>query len=77
MIVRNTNCELGVNFFTPDEFSHQLVFIHYAKGKMVEVHLHNPMQREVFLTQEVLHIKKGRLELSSIIKRRSILKAEL
>ena len=35
--------------------------MHYAPGKMIPAHVHNPVWREVQYTQEVLFIKKGKL----------------
>jgi hypothetical protein len=51
----------GVNFFTPENFSQQVAYLHHPRGKIIEAHLHNPVHREVLVTQEVLHIKKGKL----------------
>lgn len=51
----------GVVFFTPDEFSQQLAYMKHPPGKVIDPHVHNPVQREVFVTQEVLILKKGRL----------------
>lgn len=51
----------GVVFFTPDEFSQQLAYMKHPSGKVIDPHVHNPVQREVFVTQEVLLLKKGRL----------------
>jgi len=51
----------GVVFFTPDEFSQQLAYMKHPPGKVIDPHVHNPVQREVFVTQEVLLLKKGRL----------------
>jgi mannose-6-phosphate isomerase-like protein (cupin superfamily) len=61
IIVTSSYRKPGVNFCTPDNFSQQLAFIRHGKGKIIEAHVHNPVLREVFLTQEVLHIIKGRL----------------
>jgi hypothetical protein len=61
IIIMNSYREPGVNFCTPDNFSQQLAFIRQGKGKIIEAHVHNPVLREVLLTQEVLHIIKGRL----------------
>ncbi len=33
----------------------------HPAGKIIEPHVHNPVQREVFYTQEVLFLKRGRL----------------
>lgn len=51
----------GISFFTPDDFSQQLAYMHHQKGKIIEPHVHNCVIREVRYTQEVLFIKKGKL----------------
>jgi hypothetical protein len=51
----------GVNFFTPENFSQQVAYLRHPRGKVIEAHLHNPVHREVLVTQEVLHIKRGRV----------------
>ena len=54
--------EKGIHFFTPDEFSQQLAYMNHPKGKIIEPHYHNPVERNVVYTQEVLIIKKGKLK---------------
>ncbi len=61
IIIKNNFQKEGISFFTPDDFSQQLAYIHHSAGKIIEPHLHNPVYREVFHTQEVLVIMKGRL----------------
>ena len=51
----------GVNFFTPENFSQQVAFLRHPKGKVIDAHVHNLVHRDVLATQEVLHIKRGRL----------------
>ena len=51
----------GVTFFTPPEFSQQLGLIRQPTGHVIEPHLHNPLLREVKVTQEVLVLRRGRL----------------
>ena len=51
----------GIQFFTPDDFSQQLAYMHHPAGKVIEPHVHNPVRREVHYTQEVLFIKRGKL----------------
>ena len=34
----------------------------HPKGKTIQPHVHNPVKREVHYTQEVLFIKKGKLQ---------------
>ena len=61
IIRRNFTLE-GIQFFTPDNFSQQLAFMHHRKGKKIRAHLHNAVKREVFFTQEVLFLKRGKLK---------------
>jgi hypothetical protein len=63
IIVRSGFDSPGVNFFTPDDFSQQLAYMHHPKGKIIQPHVHNPVQREVTYTLEVLFIKKGKIRI--------------
>ena len=60
VVSRNFN-QPGVHFFTPNELSQQLAYMHHPTGKVIPPHVHNPVLREVQYTQEVLIIKQGRL----------------
>lgn len=71
IIIRTTYCKSGIHFFTPDEFSQQLAYMHHAAGKIIQPHVHNPVHREVFFTQEVLFLKKGRLRVDFYDKERN------
>ncbi len=51
----------GINFFTPDDLSQQVAYMHHPAGKIIEAHVHNPVRREVHYTQEVLFIRRGKL----------------
>jgi mannose-6-phosphate isomerase-like protein (cupin superfamily) len=53
--------EPGIRFFTPHELSQQLAYMHHPAGRRIEPHVHNPVPRQVYYTQEVLFIKKGQL----------------
>ena len=61
MIIRNGHECQGIDFITPDEYSQQVAYMHHPKGKKIDAHVHNILHRDVFMTQEVLFIKKGRL----------------
>ena len=63
IIVRARYDHSGIRFFTPNEFSQQLAYMHHPAGKAIEPHVHNPVTREVYLTKEVLFIRKGRLRI--------------
>ena len=61
IIISNRYSEPGIHFFTPDDFSQQLAFMKHPVGKIIQPHVHNPVQREVHFTKEVLFIRKGKL----------------
>ena len=61
LIISHRFQEPGIHFFTPDEFSQQLAYMHHPAGKVILPHVHNPVIREVQYTQETLFIKKGRM----------------
>ncbi len=61
IIVRHDFAAEGVHFFTPGEFSQQLGFMKHPGGKVIQPHIHSPVQREVTYTQEVLFIRRGKL----------------
>lgn len=61
ILIRRDFTAPGIHFFTPDEYSQQLAYMKHAVGKVIEPHVHNSVQREVFFTQEVLFLKRGRL----------------
>ena len=61
IIISHRFNESGIHFFTPDELSQQLAYMHHPTGKVIQPHVHNPVIREVTYTQEVLFIKSGKL----------------
>lgn len=61
IIYHNFHAGPGIQFFTSDNLSQQLAYMHHPAGKTILPHVHNPVSREVQYTQEVLLIKKGRL----------------
>jgi len=61
LIISNKFDQPGIHFFTPNELSQQLAYMHHPVGKVIQPHVHNPVPREVQYTQEVLFIKKGKL----------------
>lgn len=52
----------GVTFFTPPDFSQQVGLLRHEKGSLIKPHLHKIVHRKVAVTQEVLHVKKGKIE---------------
>ena len=61
IIVSRRFQEQGIHFFTPDQFSQQLAYMHHPAGKEIVPHVHNLVPREVHYTQEVLFIRDGKL----------------
>ena len=47
IIVRQRFNEPGIRFFTPDDLSQQLAYMHHPAGKLIEPHVHNPVPRQV------------------------------
>ena len=63
VIIRRTFDKPGIHFFTPNDLSQQLAYMRHPAGKEIPPHVHNPVQREVHYTQEVLFIKRGKLRI--------------
>jgi hypothetical protein len=63
IVIRADFHKEGIEFFTPDDFSQQLAYMNRPAGYQIAPHMHNKVQREVFYTQEVLFIKKGKLKI--------------
>ncbi len=53
----------GIHFFTPPHFSQQLACMSRPRGHIIEAHTHKEMARQIFYTQEVLFIKRGRVRI--------------
>ena len=62
MIIRAGFRKDGIEFFTPNDYSQQLAYMNRPQGYRIVPHVHNEVHRDVFLTQEVLYIKSGRVE---------------
>ena len=61
LIIRADFSDGGIHFFTPHEFSQQLAYMSRPSGYRIQPHYHRKISRQVFLTQEVLFIKTGRI----------------
>ena len=64
IIVRKDFNQPGVNFFSPFEFSQQLGILVHPPGHEVKPHVHNVIARDVRVTQEVLFIIEGKVEIT-------------
>ena len=61
IIIRSDYRAEGIQFFTSDVFSQQLAYMNRPTGYVIPPHVHNPVQRDVVWTQEVLFIRSGRM----------------
>lgn len=77
LIVRAGFTGDGVHFFTPDEFSQQLAYMQHPRGKLIDPHIHNVVQRNITYTQEVLIIKRGRLRVDFYDGNRTYLQSRI
>jgi mannose-6-phosphate isomerase-like protein (cupin superfamily) len=77
LIVSHRFNEPGIHFFTPDELSQQLAYMHHPAGKVIQPHVHNPVPREVTYTQEVLFIKAGKLRVDFYTEQQHYLESRI
>jgi len=63
IIIRSEFDEKGVSFFSPHEFSQQLGILIHPSGFEVKPHVHKKISRDVRVTQEVLHLIRGKVEI--------------
>lgn len=64
IIIKSNYKNEGISFFTPNDFSQQLGYMNRPKGYEIAPHRHNIIERKVFLTQEVLFIRSGKVQVS-------------
>lgn len=62
IILRSTFKPEQTCFFSPPDFSQQLGFISYKKNHEIPAHFHKIVHRDIFRTQEVLFLRKGKVE---------------
>ena len=63
ILIRDNYSSEGIEFFTDTKYSQQLAFMHHGSGHIIAPHIHNHIERQIFNTQEVLVIRKGRLRI--------------
>lgn len=77
IIIRAEYSSEGIEFFTPGNFSQQLAYMNRPPGYEIPSHVHNKVQREVFYTQEVLFIRKGKLQVDFYDDNRKYLESRI
>lgn len=63
-IIRASYQPPATEFFTPNSYSQQMGIIKYPQGGKIKPHFHNKVMREVFYTQEVLVIRRGKVKVN-------------
>lgn len=63
VIIFSSFSQDGIHFLTPDSFSQQLGYMKRPEGYTIAPHNHNPVERTIEWTQEVLFIKRGAIRL--------------
>jgi hypothetical protein len=77
LIVSHEFAEPGVHFLTPGDFSQQLAYMQHPAGTQIPPHVHNPVDRQVTYTQEVLVIKRGKLRVDFYDDQRNYLESHI
>lgn len=77
IIIREGFNRTGIHFLTPNDFSQQLAYMNHPSGKVIPPHVHNPVQREVSYTLEVLFLKRGKLRVDFYDDARNYLESRI
>ena len=77
IIIRAEYKSDGIEFFTPDDFSQQLAYMHRKKNYAISPHIHNAVQRDVQFTQEVLIIKSGKVRVDYYDEKKKYLESRI
>lgn len=64
IILRQNYTSDRIEFFSPDNFSQQLGFLPHKKGNTIHAHFHKEVDKKIVLTQEVLFIRKGKVQVN-------------
>lgn len=58
----DTAWKAGLTFFSKDDDFIQVGVWGYSKGKKLQAHIHNEVSRNVLWTQEVIFVRKGKIQ---------------
>ena len=61
LILRRSFRRDGIEFITANDYSQQLGYMNRPAGYVIPPHVHNPVERAVRYTKEVLFIRSGRV----------------
>lgn len=77
LILRASTPVEGIRFYTTDDATLQVGHMLRPDGYEIVPHLHVPVERAVSYTQEVLFIKKGRVQVDFYDEQKSYLKSRV
>lgn len=77
IILRKGSGGPGIRFVTQDDCSLQLATMNHPAGKPIQPHVHNPVERKILYTNEVLVIQKGILRVDFYTLQREYLHSRL
>lgn len=60
LIILSNFSKEGIHFFTPNDSTQQLGYMNRPKGYIIKPHVHNPVRREIYYTDEVIFVKSGK-----------------
>jgi hypothetical protein len=75
IIIRKDYKGESIQFFSPAEFPQQLGYMNRPQGYSIKPHVHNPVERTVIYTQEVLVIRTGKVRVDFYDDSRNYLKS--
>ncbi len=75
LIIKKDFTSDGIKFFTPDDFPEQIAYMSHKKDTIIKAHVHNEIERNISLTQEILIIKKGKLRLDLYTKEKEYIES--
>ena len=61
IIIRSSFQKEGIHFFTPESYTQQLAYMNRPSGYVIQPNLHNPVERDVQYTKEVIFVKSGKV----------------
>ena len=67
----------GIEFYTDNESAQQLGAMAWRKGRVIQPHLHNLVERTVSRTQEVLVIRKGKVRVDLFDESKNYLESRI
>jgi len=61
IIIRASFQKDGIHFLTPENYTQQLAYMSRPSGYLIQPHLHNPVERDIQFTNEVIFVKSGKV----------------